>query len=105
MGPVETAIITQAVRSGKAVPKKILDAPQLFMGLEIFFLAFLALNDERQVGFGEGPIPWRAMSEWCIANEVDEDTVPDVFYHVKQMDAAYLKRSAEKRKRDQDKGK
>jgi hypothetical protein len=102
-GPVEKAIIAQAIRQGQPIPNRITNAPQLLVGLELFYLAFLSLNDERSIGFGEGPIPWRAMSEWCVANEVDEDTAADVFYHVKQMDAAYLKRLADKRKAEKGK--
>lgn len=97
-GPVEQGIIAMAVRQGRPIPKKIMEAPQLFMGLELFFVAFLALTDERQVAWGEGAIPWRAMREWCDANEISEDTRADVFYFVKQLDGAYLRRSAEKRK-------
>lgn len=97
-GPVEKAIIAQAVRQGQAIPRKIAEAPQLYMGLGFYFTAFLSLSDERSIGWAEGPIPWRAMSEWCVANEVDETTIPDFFYLIKQMDAAYLKKQSEKRK-------
>lgn len=67
------------------------------MGLELFYLGFIELSDSRQIGMALGPIPWKAVHDYCIANDLDEDQTEAMHYHLKQMDAIYLKHQGKKK--------
>lgn len=79
------------------------EAPEIGLGLELFYKAFQELNSCRQFGFGEGPIPWSAMSDWAYAHGLDEEQREDMFYLVRQLDLEFLKYMAEKRKKGEGK--
>lgn len=49
------------MKQGLPIPQRIRDAPQLLPGLDVYYQVFLELCTERQVGFGEGPIPSSAI--------------------------------------------
>lgn len=95
-GPTEQSIIAQCVRQRRPLPNAIANAPELQLGLELFFGAFMDLTSERHVGFGEGPIPWRAVREWCNEHEVLGLQRDDVQYHVNKLDTVYLEHRARK---------
>lgn len=89
------------VREGRPIPDKIQNAPQLRMGLELYYLAYTELMSTRPLGFGgEGPIPWEAQMHWAFDAELDEDQTHDLIYFVTCLDQAYLNAQAERRKRD-----
>lgn len=92
MGPHEQTIAKQAVRAGQPIPPRIANAPELHVGLELFINAFFDLDSERQAGFSIGPIPWSKVKEYCVAYCFDEDLTEDVFYFVKALDNAHMKR-------------
>ena len=52
----------------------------------------------RSVGFGAGPIPWVAMSDWARAHGLDPEQTDDLFYFVSEMDRAYLDYTSQKAK-------
>lgn len=87
-----------SVQQGMPLPDAIANAPELLLGLQLYFSGFLDLNDERQIGFGNGPIPWRAMQQYCEVQGIEGEQKDDFFFLVKQMDAEYLKHHAEKNK-------
>lgn len=71
------------------LPPAIQNAPVLFRGLELFFVAFLDLVSERQVTMaGMTPIPWTAIDRYCEANEIYGEQREDVFYFVRKLDQA-----------------
>ena len=78
------------MREGHALPPKIANAPELRFGLELYFGAFLDLMSSRS-GAGDGPIPWTTIAEYAKAYEFDEVQTEDLFYHIAQLDAVYLK--------------
>lgn len=92
MGPHEQTIAKQAVRAGQAIPARIANAPELHVGLELFINAFFDLDTERQAGFSIGPIPWSKIKEYAVAYGFDEDLTEDLFYFVKALDNAHMKR-------------
>ena len=47
------------------IPDVMANAPELGLGLEFFYEAFLELSTCRAVGFGVGPIPWVAMDRYA----------------------------------------
>lgn len=96
--PIEQTIIKQCLRLGHPLPKRIQDAPQLQLGLELFYDAFWDLNGCRTFGMGMGPIPWTAIKDFAQAFEFDEEQFDDLYYYVRRMDDAYLKHHAPKKK-------
>jgi hypothetical protein len=98
MGKAEQRIIRQCYARRKALPDRIENAPDLFIGLELYFNAFIELNTCRVSGWSAGPIP-----SWCIAEYADrlgltEEEAEDLFYHIRMMDQEFLKYSDRKNK-------
>lgn len=85
------------MRRGLPLPDRIQNAPELLPGLGLYLRAFYDLDSCRPVGFGEGPIPWTAIEEWCRSLELDEEERDDVHYLVRRLDNAYLKHREAKR--------
>lgn len=73
------------------MPLRIQNAPTLWQGLELFYVAFADLTTDRSIGFGEGPIPWRSIILYAEVYDFDDDQREDLLYLVKAMDRAYLK--------------
>lgn len=80
------------------VPKQIEQAPQLILGLDLYFDAFAELSSCRSIGMAEGPIPWTAIRAWCDENEVVGEQREKTFRIVRAMDVAYLKWRSKKDK-------
>lgn len=87
----ENRIIVQCMRERMPLPKKIQDAPELRLGLELYFGAFFDLNTCRQIGMGLAPIPWNCIKDYAQAYEFDESQTDDLFYFIRKMDHEYLK--------------
>ncbi len=77
------------MRSHQPVPKRIQNAPELSLGLELYFLGFMDLSNSRQIGFGSGPIPWGAIQEYCLYNDLDVEQVEDMHYHISHLDTVW----------------
>lgn len=90
-------IIRQCVQQRQPLPDAIANAPQLHLGLELFFQAFMELNTCRG-GMGDGPIPWIAILQYCNLLELDEDTTDDMFLYLRAMDDAWRKHQEKKSK-------
>jgi hypothetical protein len=89
-GPTEKTIIEQAVRGRKPLPDAIQNAPDLFRGLELYYVAFMDLTSSRVMGATEGPIAWNVIDYYCRALQFSEDQREDAFYYIAAMDKAYL---------------
>lgn len=87
----ERKILEDCYRSKLPLPKKILEAPELRMGLELFMDAFFELNTCRQVGLGMAPIPWTSIKDYAEAYEFDADQTEDLFHHVRLMDHEFIR--------------
>jgi hypothetical protein len=73
------------------LPDKIQNAPELLLGLVLYYRAFLDLTSCRTAGYGtEGPIGWKDTVRWAEKYELDEEQEDDLLYLVGQMDNAYL---------------
>lgn len=98
-GPTEKLIIEQCYKQRLPLPEKIANAPELFLGLELYFTAFLNLTSCRTQGYGtEGPIPFTQMQIYCEFEGINGDQREDLLDHMQHMDAAYLKHKAQKLK-------
>lgn len=96
---MERSIIQQCLRERLPFPKKIKDAPTLDFGLELYLSSFFELNSCRQIGFGEGPIPWTAIFDYCERLGIIGDQRDDMFYHIRSLDNAYLEHLSSNRKK------
>lgn len=86
------------LRDKRALPDFIENAPTLTNGLELFFNAFLDLENDRAVGFGIGPISWQVINEYCVVNDILDDQRHEMFYHIRKMDSVYIELMTEKSK-------
>jgi hypothetical protein len=86
----EQSVARQAMRSGMPVPERILNAPELQAGLQLFLQAFLDLDGERMQPLSL--IPWLSMKQYAQAYDLDEGQTEDLFYFVKKLDVAHIKR-------------
>lgn len=95
----ERRIITECMRSRLPLPAKIQDAPELELGLELYFGAFFDLSTCRpNSGMGLSPIPWSAIEEYACVYEFDPEQREDLLYLVRAMDQAYIKHYAARSK-------
>ena len=72
------------------LPDWLVNAPVLREDLTFYMLAFIDLTTERQIGMGEGPIPWSKMREYAIHWELDTDEFDALVFIVQSMDSEYL---------------
>lgn len=89
-GPVEERILRQCQREHLPLPERIKNAPQLELGLELYYTAFLDLMTSRG-GMGDGAISWQVAQEYGLVNSFDEEQIEDLHYHITRMDDAYMK--------------
>ena len=91
MGKDEKWLIQQAQRQGGPLPERIRNAPELFLGLELYLMAFMELTSCRGLGYGAmGPIPWMAIQRYCEVHDIQGEQREDLFYFVQKMDKAYM---------------
>lgn len=99
IGAVEQSFAKQAMRAGAPLPDRIANAPELIEGLELYFQAFLDLDGERDTGMGIGSIPWSKVKEYANFYDFDDEQTEDLFFFIKRMDSAYIKRQNAKQKK------
>ena len=86
----EKRILAECVRLGQPIPDRILNAPEIPDFMQFYFDAFFELTTDRQIGFGEGPIPSRSIRELCDRLDLDYDERRDFVYFIRLMDSSYL---------------
>lgn len=86
------------------LPPAIMNAPELRIGLALFYHAFWDLDTCRTVGMGEGPISWLSVDAYATARGLDEEQRADMHHHITAMDRAYLKHRAEQREKESKRG-
>ena len=94
--PVEQTIIRQCLADNQPLPGKIRNAPRLLMGNELYWNAFWDLTTCRSTGLSVAPIPWNAMKDYAVINELDAEQVDSLFILVRAMDNAYMDYCARK---------
>ena len=80
-------------------PQAIANAPDLWMGLELFFGAFLDLDGDRPSGWTMRPIPWAVIIDYAQAYNIVDEQREDLLYFVRAMDKAYMAHVTKKEKR------
>jgi len=86
-----------ALRERRELPKIIAEAPELLLGLDFFYNAFLDLMEDRTVN---GFIPWTCIHDYCKAHGYDRETTEDVVYFVKELDRTLHQHQEKTRKKD-----
>lgn len=78
------------MRFGMPVPDRIANAPELDMGLGLYYQGFLDLTSCRQVGMGLGPISSLAVFDYCWRNDIAGEQLEDFLWLIPRLDAKYL---------------
>jgi hypothetical protein len=75
------------MRERLPLPRALQNAPELRLGLELYYDAFWDLNTCRP---GGGYIAWSVIKDYAACWELSEDQTVDLFAHVRAMDKAFL---------------
>jgi len=97
----EAIIMQQALRLNAPLPDKIANVPDLNTGLEFYLEVYLDLCSDKNVGFGEGPIPWSAMNEYAKRYNIADEEFERMVSVLRAADAEVLKgkqKTAERKK-------
>lgn len=90
-GKTEEAQIEAALMLGREIPQHIANAPELFLGLELYYDAFWDLSSSRPSGFGPGQIPYREIWEYATLRGFSEEQRDDLLFFIPRMDEEFLK--------------
>ena len=85
-------ILRQVARGGR-MPERVANAPSLWLGLDLYYVAFWDLSGCRPQGVsGPGPIPWSVTADYARTFDFDDEQRDTLFYLIRRMDAAFLKK-------------
>jgi hypothetical protein len=82
---------------GMPIPKSIQNAPDLFLGLEIYWVGFLDLANDRPIGMEEGMISWATVEHYARALDFNSEQTEDLHFHITALDVARSKHGDQKR--------
>lgn len=92
LGPIEQSIARQAMQAGRALDKRIQNAPELTQGLQFYLQAFFDLDSERSHGMAVTRIPRSKVREYAREFELTEDEAGTLEYFVTELDTAQCDR-------------
>lgn len=75
-----------------------MNAPELFLGLELFYIGFLELTSCRSIGMAPGPIRTLDMMDYCDRNGIVDEQREDFLWLMTRLDQKYLEWSAKRAK-------
>ncbi len=78
------------------LPEKIQNAPELWLGQDLFYNGFLDLASSRTMGLTQGPISLLSVLEYCILMEIEGDQRDEFIWMMPQLDNKYLEWSRRK---------
>lgn len=93
LAPIQRDVMEQCIRRGEPPPDSIQNAPELHIGLNLFYAAFMDLHGCRQLSEILGPIDWLTIDRYCERNGITGEQYEDMHYYVSRMDAAFLTHS------------
>jgi len=85
------------MRTGQELPEKIKNAPDLFPGNIFYYLAYIAVSNDR-MGMDLGPIRYSAISKYADDHCLDYDERVDLGEIITQVDQQYVKHLQKKNK-------
>lgn len=80
-----TKIVPNCLKLGLPLPKAILNAPELGLGLDLYFDIFQDLQTCRG-GMGDGPIPWTAAKCYAKHHKIFGEDFEDMWFLISRMD-------------------
>jgi len=89
----------QAERFKEKVPDRIQNKPLLPEYLFFYYESFMELSNDRQMGFGVGPIPSNSIFQYCKFYSVCGNEFEDFLFLIRAMDSAFLKLTLSKSKK------
>jgi hypothetical protein len=92
-GRTEKRMLEDCHRYRMPVPDAIANAPELQFGSDFYLSAYLELSSCRT----DGPIPWTAIADYCIAHHLDDDMVSEMMFIVRTVDGEMSELRAAKR--------
>lgn len=104
-GKFEEKIREQARLTGRKLPPTIENKPQVLLGLELYWKAFVDLSADRDIGMAEGPIPWSAVHLWAERHEIYGDEFERLWHIIHEMDATYMEHRGKEMKKGSGKAK
>lgn len=90
-GPMEKKILSQCIAQNRPFPNAIENAPDLEIGLELYYEAFWELATTRPAGMGLYPIPWHTVQYYGETHSFDPEQLEDLHYYIKEMDESYIR--------------
>jgi hypothetical protein len=87
-GQVEQIIIKQCLQENIPFPDPIANAPDLLLGLSLYYLAFLEMSNSRGISMTLGPIPWYVINQYCESYGIAQKE--EMHYHINAMDSVFL---------------
>jgi hypothetical protein len=99
IGAVEQKIIEDCARNKRPLPPKILNKPELVVGLELYLEAYMDLQGDRG-GMGDGRIPWTAVQKYADVHGYEGELLEALHYHIRALDDAWLRHVQGERERD-----
>lgn len=88
------AIEDQAFRQKLPLPEKLLNAPQVAIGLELYYIGFSELTTCRYTP--DSPISWVVIEQYCQAKGIEGRQKADFFALMYKLDKAYLEHRSSK---------
>lgn len=82
-----------AIDSGKEIPDRLLNAPELNPGSYFFWNAFIELNSCRD----DGEIPWTAIDRYARRYKIDGELFEDLVETINALDDVLLNHKAKER--------
>ena len=104
-GKSDEKIREQAKLTGAKRPDRIANKPEVINGLEMYWKAFTDLMADRELGMGEGPIRWTAISDWAARRGINGDDFERLVFLLREMDSVYMEHRNRQSKRDSSKAK
>lgn len=94
--------ISTLQRYGKPLPAEYLARPKLSRALTFYLEAFWDMSTDRQIGMGEGPIPFSAIDRLAVRLGLDPGAFQRLKSLIRTMDHEYLRIRAQKPDIDSD---
>ena len=89
-GDVEQDIRQRCEATGSPLPEIVANAPVLAFGDLWYYEVWTELSNDRQVGFGCGPIPSISITEYGKAENLTSQEISDLRYILRKMDEEYF---------------
>ena len=73
------------------IPDSLLDEPELFPGLKLYYDAFWELCSDRPMGMsGYGPIPYSSIRRYCVEWDMNDELSSNMKRLIRRMDGEFL---------------